>query len=917
MADFLVVCDFPAFGDPEQALKDNMGRYVWYLLKMARAPESDLAVEFLYHSKQEMYAGRSRWRDIEARHKPKVVLCMGQLVFNELELEGKVGKCRGSVYTINRRRGPMYVVPTFSYREMKKPLAMYAEEPIEKGIYALHDITRAVSVYRDGWNVPEERFNLDPTVDEVEQFVEQAIEHQWLLGSDIEATGLNIEHAEIVVLGFAWNESDAICIPFKTQHGKDYYNRRDWIRVEKAIRRLFKYGKFMYQNGVGYDIPLLIQRGWKQDLNNFVMDTMVMHHTLSPESPHNIGFISSIYGKQPYWKDVFKLYLGQDIFIHPDIPGQKEDSTQQGMRLYNARDCVALHQIRNGMQLQMNALIEEDPIFAQLPEVLDKSMREARAVVVMEQSGLLLDKKRLGEWVRYLENEINTLESEIRDTYSLPQAFSLTSPLHKRFWIYGESIPKLNAEKLEEAMAQYDNKSYNHQYGCAKCGRKKVQKFLEGSEVPTSLSLNCPTCKRERRFTQTGKEPTLLKMKDRGTNKYKQLRADIELAKLEPLYKLKGYKPLTTDSEASALDKEAMVRYQIQIGQRLTTIANLRRRSEKHDLEEVELIKLHKTIDLIKKYNKFKKLQDSFVTFATRRDGRVYPHFMITGTSTGRLSCKAPNAQQIPSGPMGEKIRGCFKAAPGCELMSIDFENLEVWVGAYFMEDTVLQKILEDGINFHDFNTKVFFGIEEDDPLWGTYRKLAKIIVFARILYGGTDRGIYTKILSAAPDCGLTFDDFKQAIANYMKAHPEYTAWCKKVQALALTKRLSVNCVGRVRTLYGADNAIMRQALNSPVQGSAADLCRICMPDFVEYIERKGWTGKVLLNLQVHDEYVLEYPIEMRQEVALMAQEIMCQKFIVNGYDLNLKIDIEVGKYWGGMKGYDLEKNEIKKGSKH
>lgn len=184
-------------------------------------------------------------------------------------------------------------------------------------------------------------------------------------------------------------------------------------------------------------------------------------------------------------------------------------------------------------------------------------------------------------------------------------------------------------------------------------------------------------------------------------------------------------------------------------------------------------------------------------------------------------------------------------------------------------------------------------------------------------MYGGSDRGIYTKVLTAAPDCGLKFDDFKQAVDNYMEAHPEYVQWCHEVQQLALEKRLSVNAYGRVRQLMGADNAIMRQALNSPVQGSAAEVARSCMPMILDYIKDKGWEGKVKLVLQVHDEYVVEYPIEMRKEVAQMMDAVMTAPITINGHTFCLKIDIEVGKYWGGMSKYNLEEDRIVVGSKH
>lgn len=171
--------------------------------------------------------------------------------------------------------------------------------------------------------------------------------------------------------------------------------------------------------------------------------------------------------------------------------------------------------------------------------------------------------------------------------------------------------------------------------------------------------------------------------------------------------------------------------------------------------------------------------------------------------------------------------------------------------------------------------------------------------------------------MTAAPDCGLTFDNFKDAVQNYMDAHPDYVKWCEEVKVLAREKRLSVNAFGRVRVLNGAANQIERQALNSPVQGSAAEVARECMPKFIEYIKKKGWEGKVKLVLQIHDEYVLEYPVELRHEVGLMAKEIMCAPITIKGQTFSLKIDAEVGRYWGGMSSYDIDTDTVKKGSKH
>lgn len=638
MADIVVLSDYPAFDDAKRNMTDNMGRYTWHLLHCSNATRYDIAVEFIYDTYQDMNYGRSKLASIEAKHKPKVIIAMGQRAMNDLGIDGKISKIRGSVFELERKRGVMHVIPTYSQRDLKKPDRMYTEDSLEKGVYALHDFQKAVTILKNGWRKPPENFNLNPTVEDVEKFVDDAIKYQWLLGTDIEATGLNIELAQIVVLGFAWSESDAIVIPFLKYGGEEYWSRKDWNRVLSALTRLFANGNFMFQNGVGYDVPLLLKRGWKFPLKSFKMDTMVKHHAINPESPHNIGFISSIYGKQPYWKEVMKDFWGEKILI----------ADQEEMKLYNARDCVALHQINNGMQDYIEELIENEPIFKDTNAIIEKSMSEARAVIRMETSGILLDKSRFREWIKYLKEEIDKLEAEIRTDHKLPGAFSLTSSDHKRFWLYNEKTMSLNKEKLEKEMSFYEAEGFNYQYECSHCQRKKVKKFYPSlEEVPKSLIIKCTGkdgCNRERRHALTDKAPSKLKQKDKDTNVYRKLLGDYELSQMEPLYQLKNYKPLKSQkTNKSLLDKGAIVRYQIHINDRLDEIAGLRRRRPVHDEEEQNLKSLMDSLEQLKKYIKLKTLQSNFTNFKTRADGKVYPNFMVTGTATGRLSCKDPN----------------------------------------------------------------------------------------------------------------------------------------------------------------------------------------------------------------------------------------------------------------------------------
>lgn len=921
MSDIVFLASYPSFTDYERNFKCGEGRYIWHLWASIKGPR-DMKIEFLYDDYRSYKIKRHRLTDIISRNKPKVIVAFGQDVINVLDIDEKISKCRGSVYKKTFGKSDIFIVPTYDYRGLKQPDRMFAEERIEKGVYTAYDLSRAKDIYYNGWEFPHENFILNPTVEQVEKFADDAVENDWLLGADLEGTGLDTQLVDIVMHGFAWSENDAIVIPETKEGGLDYWSRKDWPRVQRSLNKVYGNCRLMFQNGVGYDVPLIRNRGWNLPLKNFIHDTMVMHHTIHPESPHNIGFISSIYGKQPYWKSAV---LDWKVNIH--------EKDQLEVKRYNARDCVALHQIRNGIIREVSETVQDYPEFSNFWFIYEKSMREARTLVKMEKNGILLNKRKLGEWNRDLESDLIELETSIRETYNLPDSFSLTSGDHKALWIFNTPIAKLDVDEVKNHMAYYDSKVFNVQFECPKCGRIKVKKFYPRlEEIPRNLDMKCTgknACMQSRVHIRIKKShpkyksPSPLKGKSKDTNNYRELLEYLEIGSVKSLPMLRNFKPMVSDkTKKPQLDKKALTKYTIAINNRLDDIDNLKRRRDSHDEEEKELIELRNVINQLQKFNKLEKLRSSFTSYKTDPDGRVHPHFLITGTATGRLSCKKPNLQQIPSGKTGMKIRGCFQAGKGNTLISIDYENLEVWIGAYLMNDRALQKILEDGINFHDFNNGVFFGVTKDDPEWGTLRKAAKVIVFGRILYGGTDNGIYNNVMTAFPNCGLTLKKFKKAVQNYMDAHPDYVKWCKEVQEIALHKRLSVNGFGRVRQLLGDDLSIMRQALNSPVQGTAADVAREAMADCQEYIDEMSskdhrWSDVKLL-LQIHDELVFECPISMRQEVCTAMVKLMTKPITINGYTFNLKVDPEVGKYWGNQESYDYINDKINKdGSKH
>ena len=917
MADFLILSDYPAIADNKRSLNDNVGRRLWALLYSQGFPSADSAVEFLFNSPADIARGNDKWRAIEAKHKPKVILALGKEVCKVLGINGSIFDIRGSVIKLDRRSRDTWVIPTFNPRELKKPLRMFADEKLERSYFTAGDIKRAVTTYHHGWKVPAEKYNLEPTLGEVRQFVADSIREDRLLGCDLEATGLSIEHSEVFVMGFAWNESEAMVVPLLTEGGRNYWNKSEYEEIVILMNKLFRKCRFVFQNGIMYDVPLLRARGWEFPLESIVEDTMVQHHIIAPELPHKIGFISAQYGKQPFWKDSF-LSKKMRISDLPDTPGDSSDPlTQQGMRLYNARDCVALHQIRNGMNSDMKEKAQADPIFKGLKQAYKDEMATARVVMKMGEAGIKLDKHKVSKWQGIINEEVSQKKGRLYTLAELPPSFNFGSTNQMRLLLYSERPQAL--DKILEDIAKYELPAHNYQYECKLCSRKVTKKFYENEKIPNIRLQRCPACKKDQEVKRTDKERTPVKGLDKNTKTYKELALKAELARVKPLYKLKNYYPLMTksfESPGSAIDKAAIVRYIVWIDKRLDALKGMRRKLAVHFIEEVGLPKTRTFLLAYMDYTQVQTLQSNFYEFQTWGDGKVRPRFFVTGTSTGRFSCKNPNLQQIPSrSEFAPFVRDCFRADPGWNLLSVDFSNLEVQVGARFMKDDVLIDQLEKGQNLHDENTKTFFDVTPDNENWSNLRKAAKTIQFGRLFYGGTDNGIFSKVITEVPESGLSLKIFKTAVRNYMEAHPIFAKWVEEVQALAIEQRISPNAFGRVRTLLGDEKSIERIALNNPIQGSAAD---VVSQDIVAldkaFVEAKL---KTEILLQVHDELIFHVPDEEIREAGKIIQRIMNRKRKIGTYTFRIPIDPEIGTNWGSMNSIDLTTGKITEGGKH
>jgi DNA polymerase-1 len=278
-------------------------------------------------------------------------------------------------------------------------------------------------------------------------------------------------------------------------------------------------------------------------------------------------------------------------------------------------------------------------------------------------------------------------------------------------------------------------------------------------------------------------------------------------------------------------------------------------------------------------------------------DGRVHARFNQTGAATGRLSSSDPNLQNIPiRTEVGRDIRKAFVADPGHKLIAADYSQIELRVLAHLSEDAALIDAFNKGQDIHSAVAAQVFGAEPDE-VTKEQRNRAKVINFG-IIYGITAYGLARRIDDLDNKAASALiDEYKQrfpGIDRFLETCIEKAKADGYVQTI-LGRRRAIPGIhdrnGQVRALAE------RLAINSVVQGSAADLIKLAMVNLQSRIEREQLPAKLLL--QIHDELVIESPAEHADAMAEVLVEEMR-----NAMELKVPLEVEpgIGEDWFGAK---------------
>mgnify|MGYP000315176098 CR=1 FL=1 len=287
------------------------------------------------------------------------------------------------------------------------------------------------------------------------------------------------------------------------------------------------------------------------------------------------------------------------------------------------------------------------------------------------------------------------------------------------------------------------------------------------------------------------------------------------------------------------------------------------------------LIDKHPIIREIIKYRELTKLKSTYADGLLKviaPDGRIHTNFQMTVTATGRLSSAEPNLQNIPvRRALGGEIRRMFIASPGKTLVDADYSQIELRILAHISGDETMIKAFKNNEDIHAVTASQVFGVapEEVTPL---QRSRAKAVNFG-IVYG-------ISAFSLAQDIDVTTAEAKAYISSYLSKYHGVREYMKKVVEEAKKNEYVTTLFGRRRYLpelkssnFNTRSFGERVALNTPIQGTAADIIKLAMVRVHSRLKREGLKAKLLL--QVHDELIAEAPVAETEAVKRILTEEM------------------------------------------
>lgn len=322
---------------------------------------------------------------------------------------------------------------------------------------------------------------------------------------------------------------------------------------------------------------------------------------------------------------------------------------------------------------------------------------------------------------------------------------------------------------------------------------------------------------------------------------------------------------------------------------------------------------LSQLFTLVQSYRKWGKLKstyiDGYMKYINPVTGKIHPDLFALSTDTGRMNCRSPNAQNMPrrtNDPVG--VRNFIKAPDGHLILSLDFSQIELRVGAFYCRDQVMLDTYRNNGDIHAATTAVIYGIsyeEAQDKHAENYKERRTI---AKNVNFGTFYGLYPsglqKTLKFKAGVVKSVSECEGILFNLKNGYRGLTAWQEETKAEATRRMYSETWLGRRRYLpqirsenWGQKSFAERCALNTPIQGTAADILKLSIVRILTGLPERPWLKPIL---QIHDELTFVIPQERLQEAVTYIRACMEEQPFPE-FDLPLIAEASAGPNFGEM----------------
>lgn len=301
---------------------------------------------------------------------------------------------------------------------------------------------------------------------------------------------------------------------------------------------------------------------------------------------------------------------------------------------------------------------------------------------------------------------------------------------------------------------------------------------------------------------------------------------------------------------------------------------------------------------------------DGFLEFVNPTTGRIHPDLFALQTETGRMNCKNPNCQNMPrkdNDPIG--VRSFIRAPEGWRILSLDYSQIELRVGAFYCRDRTMMETYRQGGDIHAATTSVLFRVpleeamDRNNPRYKERRTIAKNVNFGTF-YGLFAPGLRNTLKFKA-GISLSLDACQRILDNLKNGYPRLTRWQEETKRMAARRGYTETWLGRRRYLPKIRSRVWKDksfaercSLNTPIQGTAADILKIAITRILRGLPDRPWLRPIL---QIHDELTFLVPEEKVREATAFIRECMEEQPFPE-FDLPLQAEASCGQDFADMR---------------